>query len=185
MKLLLFFLTLFFCISAFSNELSGTIWSLSGVGCRDASLSSDSHVSKSLTSSDTTANFITFVNDKVVNITETVQGRTKTHVKNYSIEGNEIFVDGKTIGYLIKDRLIMIGNRHESSDACCNVQEVENWRNVKEDIEREGKETWKEHKRRHNFDVDDQWIAGTKEELEGIMNKCFKEKPFVYVLGKV
>ncbi len=184
----LLFLVLFFPVFSFSEDLSGTIWTLSGVGCRDASLDSDSHISKPIASADVSAGMFNFTDDRNVNMTAQVQGKEQSHRGTYTIHRDKVILrggDGGITLYIRNQRLVIIGNRIESGTECCNVQWVDSWRTTKRDIEKEGRETWEQYKQRHNLDMDDDWTAETKEERKKLDNKCLKEKPFVYILGKV
>ena len=195
MNLLLIFSILILSAPAFSNNLSGTTWALSGVGCRESSLDANTHISKSPTSGDVTAGVIHFVDGSNVNMTATVQGTERSHSGTYSVNGSEVTVERKrgmiwTI-YIVEGRLVIVGSRTESVKECCNAKYVEQWRGYKEEVEnwpstRGGthpKGTWEEQKAANGWD--EAWLASNAEEFEALRDKCREEKPFVYVLGTV
>lgn len=189
MKYFCIFLSLFFIPSGLSNELTGSIWSLSGVGCRDADLDPASHVSKTTAVADVTAGIINFESDTQVRINQTVQGRETTDTGTYKLKGKEItFSSGgsskKGTAYLINDRIILIGSTFEAGLECCGVNWVDNWKAIKRQVEQGGEETWQEHIKKHNLPINE-WTAASEKELKSLNKKCQKENPFVYVLGKV
>ena len=130
MKMLLSFLILILSVSAFSQSLSGTTWTQSGVGCRDGSLDASTHISKLPTSSDVMAGVIYFVDGSNINMTATVQGTEKNHSGTYSVNGNEVTVTGASGGgsmtiEIVEGRLVIVGSRTESEKECCNLKFVE------------------------------------------------------------
>ena len=195
MKLLLIFSILILSAPAFSNNLNGTTWALSGVGCRGSSLNASTHISKSPTSSDVTAGVIHFVDGSNVNMTATIQGTERSYSGTYSVSGNEVTITGTSGGMtieIVEGRLIIVGSRTEAVKECCNVQFVEKWRNYKEEVENwpsnnrgethpEG--AWEEQKAKNGWD--EHWLADDEAEWEQLRDKCRREKPFVYVLGTV
>ena len=197
MKLLLIFSILVLSTPAFSNNLSGTTWAFSGVGCRDGSLDANTHISKSPTSGDVTAGVIHFVDGSNINMTATLQGTERSHSGTYSVNGDEITVTGASGGEsmtieIVEERLVIVGSRTESVKECCNAKWAESWRGYKEEVENwpdthggdthpEG--TWREQKARNDWD--EEWMAGDETEWEQLRDKCREEKPFVYVLGTV
>ena len=191
MKLLLIFSILILSAPAFSNDLNGTTWALSGVGCRDGSLDASTHISKSPTSGDVTAGVIHFVDGSNVNMTATVQGTERNHSGTYSVNGNEVTLtsggESMTID-IVEGRLVIVGSRTESVKECCNAKYVEKWRGYKKEVENwpggaHPKGTWEEQKAENGWD--EAWLASNKEEFEALRDKCRGEKPFVYVLGIV
>ena len=191
MKLLLIFSILILSTPAFSNNLNGTTWAFSGVGCRESSLDANTHTSKSPTSGDVTAGVIHFVDGSNVNMTATVQGTERSHSGTYSVSDNEVILTAggseMTI-YIVSERLVIVGSRTESVKECCNAKYVEQWEGYKEEVENwpggaHPKGTWEEQKADNGWD--EEWLASNEEEFETLRNKCREEKPFVYVLGTV
>ena len=192
-----------FSFSAMTQErdLSETIWTFSSAGCRDSSLSTNSHVSKTPNSADVTAGIVNFEDSKNVRLNGKIEvkdektGKIKREEQTirgtYSVSEDIVTFSGgrgkNMNGYFrIEDgseRLIIIGSSTESEVLCCNIHWVENWRQTKERIEAEGVETWDEHVKSKGWNKG--WIAETREELETLKDDCLKENPFVYVLGKV
>ena len=188
MKLLLSVLILFLCVPAFPQSLSGTIWALSGVGCRDASLEANTHISKSIASGDITAGIIHFVDGSNLNMNVITGGKERSHSGTYSVSGNTVTVPaGRDLTInIMGERLIIVGSRTESVEAkCCEIRYVEEWEGYKEHVENYPSEnngkthpdgTWEEQK---------VWLASNDEEYDALRDKCRLEKPFVYVLGRV
>ena len=197
MKLLFIFSILILSAPAFSNDLNGTTWALSGVGCRDSSLNASTHISKPPTSGDVTAGVIHFVDSSNVNMTATVQGTEESHSGTYSVSNNEVTLtgasgDGSMTIDIVGERLVIVGSRTESTKECCNAHFVESWKGYKEEVENwpannggntHSLGTWEEQKTKNGWD--EEWLASNEEEFEALRDKCRNEKPFVYVLGSV
>ena len=199
MKLLLIFSILILTAPAFSDDLNGTTWALSGVGCRErvnGSLDPSTHVSKLPTSGDVTAGIIYFVDGSNVNMTTTVKGTERSDSGTYSVSGNTVTITGASGGNMtidiVGERLVIVGSRTESAKECCSVQIVEDWKGYKKEVEnwpanRGGNThslgTWEEQKAKNGWD--EQWLAENETEWNELRDKCRNEKPFVYVLGTV
>jgi len=187
MKLLLIFSMLLLCAPVFPNDFSGTTWALSGVGCRDGSLSASTHVSRSSTSGDVTAGIFHFVNESNVNMTVILRGKEESRSGTYSVNGTNITIRSgfqRMTVNIVEETLIVVGSRSESVQECCNAKQVENWRGYKANlIQAEGTATWEQEKAEKGWDED--WLAGNREEFDRLKTKCREEKPFVYVLGEV
>ena len=181
---------------AFSDDLNGTTWALSGVGCRDSSLAADTHISKLPTSGDVTAGVIHFVDGSNINMTATVQGTERSYSGTYSVSGNEVTITGASGGgmtiNIVGERLVIVGSRTESAKECCNAQIVEDWKGYKEEVENwpanhggntHSLGTWEEQKAKNGWD--EKWLAENKTEWNELRDRCRGEKPFVYVLGTV
>jgi len=192
-KFLLFFSILLLQIPAFSNDFSGTTWALTGVGCRDGSLSERSHVSKSLTSGDVTAGIIHFIDDNRFNMTQTLKGEEQTLSGAYRVNRESITFGlgarAKTIP-IVGRELIFVGSKHDSVKECCPAKHVGDWRDYKRYIQEGGPTsdhsrgtTWEKKKAEEGWD--EEWMAESEEEFERLREKCQREKPFVYVLEEV
>ena len=130
MKFLLIFSILLFYSPAFSNDFSGTTWALSGVGCRDSSMSRSSHASESPRSDlqDVVAGTFRFLDDRNVEMTATMRGREQTQRGTYRVGRNEIEIDGAKMSLLIeRNELIIRGSGREAFEICCGESTQEEY----------------------------------------------------------
>lgn len=195
MKLFLF--VLLFPLSAFSTDLSGTAWALTGVGCMDSSLSPSSYRSKPSSLMDVSNGKFNFIDDSNLQVEYTREGRRRVQRGTYSVSGDKVDYRGpngeKGLDmYIREDILVSVAGGHESVDHCCprSIRRVieggvyENWRQWKKAAEARG-EDWEEHKKEANLDIDDELTPESVEELFELKQKCAREYPFVFILRRV
>ena len=105
-----------------ADEIEG-VWAFSGVGCRDESLSVDSHKTKPTTSN--TAGLSEAVlyleRNAQAKIVAVLHGEKETRTADYSVRGNEIvfkYRGGEDSVFLVENRIIIISEDEDEAKNC-------------------------------------------------------------------
>ena len=123
MKHLLWLLTFCFVGSAAWAVDYGT-YTWIGVGCRDSSLSDESHVTKSMSSNPVGVSFAVFnINsDGTASMQATIQGKPQTKSARYEERGNEIVIlegDEEVFSFtIVGDSLVHEEKESVSNEVC-------------------------------------------------------------------
>ena len=128
MKHLLLLLIVCFVGPALAFDIGTYTWI--GVGCRDRSLSEDSHVTKAMSSNSVGVEFATFTFTRnTASMYAIIEGDLQEHTGNYEQDGSQINIlapEGEELFSfrIVEDTLVLVARDTESSDRICGSDKV-------------------------------------------------------------